>query len=892
MSGFFKRYQRAIIWFVVISFFVGGVALVSLNQAGVFDQPSGSESNTLNIALVNGEPILTEAAGQAATTLLNQYQAYYQQLGESVSELTAGAQGALFLLDLRAQGLQTVIQQALLSQAATERKIQVSRDDTNQQFAAQYNEILDMYELTEADLEQILLQQGQTLAAFKNSLRSDVERQLREASLREQVVGVINPTDDELAGYLEANIRQYDSPERVRASHILVSDSELADDLHQRLLDGEDFAVLAREYSIDTGTSSNGGDLDWFERGDMVPEFEEAAFDLEVGQISKPIESQYGYHIILLTDRQAAFVPALNDIKDQVRDDYIADQEQERFASWYEAYYDASDIEILQPLLNAYMMQNEDLDASIAEYERLLAAKEISDPYFEYYIGRAYESRAVKLAGERAPLEDVTEPTEADLARIEELKALGKADENQALEHYLNALNALRNDSIQVDDAFINRVLLLEPTSTDARFLLGALYADRGDMASAEQQYDEIIQDSPNYIRAYIASGDLAFGLGQTTKAIVRFEAALALNPADTSTQASLYLRLAKAYLEDRKLDESASYLQKTEELDPGNAEILIVRGDLASAELKASIDQRVALEAIEQRTSEQDLELAAVQARVADLASEATGYYKTAIEQLGTLLDLQQKLGQVYLLAGNLDAAKSEFRSILVRSPYRVSAYEGLAEVLIAQGDVAAGLENLYAGFSRSFDDVERERIAARILAFAPDDVTTRLQYAALLSRQYKWSSAIREYGMVIAAEPTQVDAYLGIAEAYQWRTDYATAVEYLRRGLGFAAYDSQKESLYLALIETIQASVGAFQPLPAEGLDVRIDLAKLYLAQGRASSALTQLELVQSADPGYRLDEVNALIVQAGGTVVLPVDTSEDDAAPDSSSTEANDE
>ncbi|MCK5247774.1 peptidylprolyl isomerase, partial [Candidatus Bipolaricaulota bacterium] len=330
----------------------------------------------------------------------------------------------------------------------------------------------------------------------------------------------------------EANISQYDVSESVRASHILVPDEATAQDVYEQLLAGADFAALASEYSTDAGTKDQGGDLDWFERGLMVPEFEDAAFALEIGELSQPIETAYGYHIIQLTERRAASTPTLNDVKDEIRDAYIAEQESVRFGDWYEEFYASSEIEIRDPLLNAHLLQEEDLDLAIAEFERLLANREIGDPYFEYYIGRSYESRAIELAAQRAPLEDLEEPSEEDLAQIEELRALGKEHEAKALGHYLNALN---EEAVDADDAFVNRVLTLDPDSTEARYILGKLYADRGDDANAEAQYAEIINDSPDYILAYIASGDLAQRQGNLLQAVRRFEQAVALSPDDSS---------------------------------------------------------------------------------------------------------------------------------------------------------------------------------------------------------------------------------------------------------------------------------------------------------------------------------------------------------------------
>lgn len=873
MSGFFRRYQKAIIWVVVISFFVGGVALVSLNQAGVF-RPSGStEPSTVNTAIVNGEAILAEAASRAASTILNQYLAYYQQIGQPTNELMSGAKGALFLLDIRAQGLKRMIQHVLFGQAAKERRIKVSRAEINESFTSQYNGILESNNLTEADLAEILSQQQQSLSGFKDSLRADVETQLRDAYLREQVVGVIAPTDEQLMEYLEANVSQYDSPESIRASHILVPDEASAQDLYEQLLAGADFAELAREHSEDLSNKDQGGDLDWFERGLMVPEFEEAAFALEVEEISPPVQTQFGYHIIQLTDRRSAFVPTLDDIKDEVRDAYIVEQESDRFFDWYEDLYAASEIEITEPLLNAYFLQDDSLDSTIAEYERLLANSEIGDPYFEYYIGRAYESRAIELAGERAPLEDLEAPAEEDLARIEELKALSREYENKALEHYLNAL---KENAVEADDAFVNRVLQLDPDSTDARYILGELYAGRGDVVNAEIQYAEIINDSPDYVGAYIASGDLALQQGSALQAVHRFEQARALSPNDST----IMTKLVAAYLAVGYLGEAEETLRKIAQIDPGNVRMQIAEGEVAHARLNEAVEERDGLLALEERTPEADARLDELAQQIDEYSAKAIDRFKKGL-QSGGLVDLNVKLGQVYLLVGQIDAAEDEFRHAMLRSPYRVDAYTGLAEVRAQRGDLEGALEHLQSAYSWSFDDQEREEIARRILDFAPEDTITRLRLAQSLGEQYKWSAAVKEYAAVLSVEPNSIEAYIGIAEAYRWRNEPSSAIEYLQRGLSHAEFDFDKISLYEELLVAVQAEVGAGRPFTPVGLDARIGLARIYLDQVREANALEQLELVQADNPDYRLDEVNALIIQAGGTVQLPMDETGEDAS-----------
>lgn len=145
--------------------------------------------------------------------------------------------------------------------------------------------------------------------------------------------------DADIDRYYNDNILQFATPEQIRASHILLKTSASgsddaavkasAEDVLKQARSGADFAELATKYSQDEGTAPKGGDLDYFGRGRMVPEFDTAAFAMEkVGDLSGPVKTQYGYHIIKLTDKKAGTTQALADVKAQITEQLLAQRVQ------------------------------------------------------------------------------------------------------------------------------------------------------------------------------------------------------------------------------------------------------------------------------------------------------------------------------------------------------------------------------------------------------------------------------------------------------------------------------------------------------------------------------------------------------------------------------------
>jgi len=854
MSRFFHRHQKSIIWIVVLSFFVGSVILVGLNQAGIFDsRPDTTEDELPDYAArVNGDEIDITELNAVANQIFNQYQSIYQQIGQDASVLLEGARGKYFLLQLRADAAEEVIRQALYRQEAQTRGIRLPSSDVEAALEQQYRNFLQSNGVTEAQLIDYLRQQGSSLDTFKDSVRTQIEVQMLEAAVDDAVAGLIVPTEDELLSYYETHIVDYDVEERVRASHILVEDLETAQEVERLLDEGADFAELASIYSIDTSNKENGGDLDWFTRGMMVPEFEEVAFELRVGEISQPVQTEFGYHIIKVTDREAAHTPTLDEVYDDVYADYTEEEAGKRVEEWYNGRRAASQIEINLPLVSAYILKEQDIDLGLGEFERILAEGESSDEYLPYYIGRIYEEKAQRAASERTELEEIEAPTEDELARIEELKTQEDADEEAALASYLVAL-----EEIDVDETFLNRILGLNPDSSDATYLLGKLYVDRGEYVQAEERFAAVIAKDETYVDAYIASGDLAVRTGNYPLARARYEKALELR----ENSSSVMLKLVNVHLELGAIDEARALIDSVRAIDPENVNAAIAEGDVARVQLAEAAAERDELAAKETLTDEETARLSELNDQIEALYEVAADRYEEGIQRAGSL-ELRTKLGQVHLLAGRLDEAEDEFEDVIIRSPYTADAYEGLGQVLIARGEIEDGLENLRTGLARSFDTAQKERIAKLIVELDPSDIDLRMDLAQIYASQYKWRAAITEYAAVLDARPGDLDATLGIAEAYRWRGEHATAIQYIERAKETADEATTRIRLNEAIVEVAEDEAGAGRPLGPTGLNALIELAELRLSINDADAAIADLERVQADDPEYRADDVAELL------------------------------
>jgi parvulin-like peptidyl-prolyl isomerase len=152
------------------------------------------------------------------------------------------------------------------------------------------------------------------------TLRYVIETSLFREKLQKEIVGVLTCEE-----------------EQVWAQHILVEDEALANEIKAKLDAGEDWFSLVEQYSTDEGSKSQGGDLGWFGRGKMVKEFDDAAYALQVGEMSDPVQSEFGWHIIRVLGHENRPLSAVD----------CQNQEQTKFQDWLTEYRNAAQVEIL-----------------------------------------------------------------------------------------------------------------------------------------------------------------------------------------------------------------------------------------------------------------------------------------------------------------------------------------------------------------------------------------------------------------------------------------------------------------------------------------------------------------------------------------------------------------
>lgn len=192
----------------------------------------------------------------------------------------------------------------------------------------------------QADLENMIESYGgedsfNEALAYYGYKRDDI---IKNITINRQVKKLMEPgieiTDEDVEAYFAENKDSMGTEEEISAKHILVKDEDLAKEIYEKLQNGEDFEEMAREHSED-GSAASGGDLGYFGKGQMVKEFEEAAFSLAVGQISEPVESEFGFHIIMLVDRIEGVEADLENSREEIKEILLDEKISSGFDEWF-----------------------------------------------------------------------------------------------------------------------------------------------------------------------------------------------------------------------------------------------------------------------------------------------------------------------------------------------------------------------------------------------------------------------------------------------------------------------------------------------------------------------------------------------------------------------------
>jgi len=208
----------------------------------------------------------------------------------------------------------------------------------------------------EDTFKQVLAQQGVSLETLRADTRNDM---LVSSMLQAEVTPKVSVSAAQVDAFYKANPSQFQQPDRVRASHILIGFPQNADDaakqkartqaadVLKQVRAGKDFAGLAKQFSSDPGSAQQGGDLGFFQQGQMVPPFDKAAFSMKPGETSDLVETDFGVHIIRVADRQPARAIPHEEVRPQVLEYLEGQSRQEQTQKFVEGLKAKGKIEIL-----------------------------------------------------------------------------------------------------------------------------------------------------------------------------------------------------------------------------------------------------------------------------------------------------------------------------------------------------------------------------------------------------------------------------------------------------------------------------------------------------------------------------------------------------------------
>lgn len=411
----FRKTVKPLVIIICVAFIGGTLFMGGSSWFG-----GGKQNAVAAIGSVNGQPI----------SGIEFQQLYYNELQNAQTQY--GRLNGQIIESVKYSVFEYLVLEAIQKQEIEKRKITVTSKEIDEEIAG----------LKAFYPDNALEEMGYTDAILKNIF----EEQLKQDKLREAIAGSVEVTEEQIR----------DVYEQVEASHILIrveSDEESAWDEGRNFgefvlaqLAEMDFAEAAKLYSDDS-SAANGGALGYFSRGEMVPEFEKAAFDLEVDAISDLVRTQYGYHIIKVTDKELAEGEEFEAIKDQVRQYLVSQQQDLVYNPWLKEQLKTATLEINDHQIAAFShLISGEIDHAIEHY-KLAIEENPQDGYLYASLGNIYaETEQLEEAVEYYELavEKITNDGELFFRLGVFYEDLEKVD--QAVEAYLKTSELMSYD--------------------------------------------------------------------------------------------------------------------------------------------------------------------------------------------------------------------------------------------------------------------------------------------------------------------------------------------------------------------------------------------------------------------------------------------------------------
>ncbi len=293
--------------------------------------------------------------------------------------------------------------------------------------ASQQREVSYIALNTNNYLDQVSVSKNQISDYFNENRSSFIEGKKVKVDFVELTLDVMDepesPTNDDLQNLYDDNAELYTNLERRRAQHILVESEELANDLLDQINQGADFAELAKANSEDSSSSKEGGDLGFFEKELMGDEFDEAAFAMNIGDISDVVATDYGYfHIIKLTDIEAETMQAFNEVEEQLAALYIKNAKEKMLFSSLEEFINLSYEESLDMVADQFGLELQSSDYfgnDSSQYD----AKFVASAFSSSVVDDGENSEVMEIDSEKfvvLALSDLQSERERDLSEVED----------------------------------------------------------------------------------------------------------------------------------------------------------------------------------------------------------------------------------------------------------------------------------------------------------------------------------------------------------------------------------------------------------------------------------------------------------------------------------------